>query len=1258
MKKRILSLILAVMMIVCVIPAISLVSFAADSVDVTAFPDDTNKEHFVALTEAYSDTFGKYAAKVKAKLDSYGENTAKIADFYLNFTDVKTSGDKDRFVRILDYYCTPGVGNFGYYEDLWYDNGHLVSFIDLANLTYDNWNVASNLAGRLTDTNTAHFARFLDSSESGANFASDKDRDAYMALKTAYSDAFSEYSFLNAWKTAVETNADQITVTEKMAAVAAAQAALDALNEGDEGYAEAKAALDTANSEYDTAFKALSKADQKMRSSWEFNKARFDEVEARKIETETAYKNAFKNVFGVEYDTICNVGNNQYANNDTGYHIRYINPANANLSNNSFVKVIGGKNVGKYYTIGYGYSYKYNDFQESNASATEMRWFGVKDGSLYTRLELTESGMYNSFITEIGMFCNQIFNYDQVNLKTTMLTKAESTTGGATDIWMDDGITSVTDPNGNYGGFTVEYVYDDNGFYVTPSFLTTRSKATWGRGNDFVDSAVGHYAFGNYLPTLSNTHQKEVIAKISIIYETGFNSNGTYTNGYDYTKYVTRIGEIKYSYNGEGNVNSIFNGYMNSSIENKSFSNGFYTSDASFRLNVGGNFVTDVDGGKIYKVGMSLNGVSPVVSAGKSQYAVLGTDGEHSASEVDSTLASAESVSTTETALRMGLLGMRDKNMYAFRFYDVSLTDAQKLQNHFADLLYYGGLEITDGIAKYVAGVQSAAKAVDSAYDAFVAAKAAGKNTDALLTAYTEKVSAYEAIVDRLKTLDAFNAGNDYGGALEKAIDYAIYYRELYQNRENLYAEYDFTMINDNTTGNSHYTNDSGDIVTLPISTFTEGAAGYEKKSQVAYTQRVDGIYTYIRSIDGTTVNKYMPMIKADTDALGWDNYYPNILATSRTTELNPTYGNLVDFIIFSNATAFYNIAVTRTVAGVDTSTSVYLSNVNPYYLHVYQFSNDKTVTYGPTEEQRNINMLVDMMRYYQVDVDKYVQLSDEGRAALTEKFAATEYTQKSPEPNKRNFKYYDLGFESRKDLIRASIEHEIETIYIAEKLGKTAEAMDALMGALGYSARTTLNVGLRSGYIVNTKAIADMGLTVKGYGAIVASASTAETFEKMTVSYDKVAGTITADNDNMKVVSSLDEGFMTFDEREKLANMNAGQQADKDNYLMFAFTIDFMNFVNGGYVDKDGVYKNADGSDMNAEEIAAVIEHSDKYDNKYMSRGFLILEDAEGNDYVWYVDCVTTQWTTGQVSIRELSDYFLENGFAGNKILELAKTK
>ncbi|MBR2339874.1 MAG: hypothetical protein IKA74_03475 [Clostridia bacterium] len=95
---------------------------------------------------------------------TYG--TRRVANFYLNFTDVATSGEADKFKAILDYYFAPGKGHYGYYEDLWYDDGNLIAYIDASTLDqayYTTKRVTLDEDGTtVVDLVPSHFAKYVD----------------------------------------------------------------------------------------------------------------------------------------------------------------------------------------------------------------------------------------------------------------------------------------------------------------------------------------------------------------------------------------------------------------------------------------------------------------------------------------------------------------------------------------------------------------------------------------------------------------------------------------------------------------------------------------------------------------------------------------------------------------------------------------------------------------------------------------------------------------------------------------------------------------------------------------------------------------------------------------------------------------------------------------------------------------------------------------------------------------------------------------
>ena len=114
---------------------------------------------------------------------NYGTN--KVADFYLNFTDVKLEDDADftdvateteKLNVILDYYFSAGAGNYGYYEDLWYDDGHLIYFVDTANFNNEYTQTQSSVPTSDTDltqvaVTPSHFARLVKASANGQSGA-------------------------------------------------------------------------------------------------------------------------------------------------------------------------------------------------------------------------------------------------------------------------------------------------------------------------------------------------------------------------------------------------------------------------------------------------------------------------------------------------------------------------------------------------------------------------------------------------------------------------------------------------------------------------------------------------------------------------------------------------------------------------------------------------------------------------------------------------------------------------------------------------------------------------------------------------------------------------------------------------------------------------------------------------------------------------------------------------------------------------------
>ncbi|MDY3845517.1 MAG: hypothetical protein SOZ62_01210, partial [Eubacteriales bacterium] len=107
---------------------------------------------------------------------TYGSR--RVDNFYNNFTDIKVVAEEgeekvaaaEQFRSYLDYYFTAGVGNYGYYEDLWYDDGHLISFIDYTGLNGKYASAHYKVLDAADPTGTvagidSNFAKFIDGRE-------------------------------------------------------------------------------------------------------------------------------------------------------------------------------------------------------------------------------------------------------------------------------------------------------------------------------------------------------------------------------------------------------------------------------------------------------------------------------------------------------------------------------------------------------------------------------------------------------------------------------------------------------------------------------------------------------------------------------------------------------------------------------------------------------------------------------------------------------------------------------------------------------------------------------------------------------------------------------------------------------------------------------------------------------------------------------------------------------------------------------------
>lgn len=162
---------------------------------------------------------------------------------------------------------------------------------------------------------------------------------------------------------------------------------------------------------------------------------------------------------------------------------------------------------------------------------------------------------------------------------------------------------------------------------------------------------------------------------------------------------------------------------------------------------------------------VSLNGYK--ANSGVSD-AVLGIGADYVYNIMNGTAIKIQVTSDTVSNSSNAYFLLANKRMYMQRFYDTALTDLQSRRNEFADLCYYYGIEITDTVKKII-------------------------STDNL-DIYAKVIGSYS--VGDSSTKEAFAATI---ASMEEELWYKENITSIYAGNDYLYAEIDFTAINNST---------------------------------------------------------------------------------------------------------------------------------------------------------------------------------------------------------------------------------------------------------------------------------------------------------------------------------------------------------------------------------------------------------------------------------------------------------------------------
>ncbi|MBR2339313.1 MAG: hypothetical protein IKA74_00590 [Clostridia bacterium] len=281
------------------------------------------------------------------------------------------------------------------------------------------------------------------------------------------------------------------------------------------------------------------------------------------------------------------------------------------------------------------------------------------------------------------------------------------------------------------------------------------------------------------------------------------------------------------------------------------------------------------------------------------------------------------------------------------------------------------------------------------------------------------------------------------------------------------------------------------------------------------------------------------------------------------------------------------NVCYTHDALKAHTAYAAAVYGSQMYYVRVYD------IDLGETE----------MLQNHFVDICNYNKVSADAMTA----FAALSAEEKAVLYNWAKDK--TLGDEG----IKAAVEAKISDVAAQRALAE-ATAAEALTFT-GFQARLHGNVGVRSIFNLDTTKLGDFELVA--YGAMVGMAKTGADFDTYTVNYD--GENITSAN--AAVISSLDSSFKTFGTAEKAHVLKESEGLD--NYYMFAYTVDYIN----GSIDENGTIDGQSYIDTNK-------------DAEMFFRAFVILE-ANGINYIVYVDGASANYDNSSVSLTDISNYY-----------------
>ena len=1347
MKKRILSLVLAVVMVLCLVPAISLVSFAAAE-DYSVLPDDTNKQHFVDVMAAYADANAPTAAVINEKLTGYlalnkvmtvEEQAKLIADSIQLF--YYEDGAYEENVEIITQYLTEKnpIGT----KEGEYDHAHaleqLLIYVDgdpaQGWRAWGSRNSANHVAFKAinssapttVDANTA--ATYADIIYSAGVWVVgvenvEATQEAYIkdAVQKIIDDgnitSFSRnYQGGDPIFTPLASTLHFRTTIDKGGATAVQHSSN---NQGFWTYISA--ALEQINKQMN--YGAHKVADFYLN----FTDVKLGEgvdADAEKAKLKAILDYYFapgKGNYGYYEDLWYDDGHlvyfvdtsnldNPYAKTEnskyeegtrtalTPSHFArfiqtagdesgnvYSNPNTANLR--SHVKIVGGYEIGRYFTIG-------TDFVNNNAGIilkTEVN----TDGYLRIYHNNVNNAYYCShswgMSKHAGIFVGLNYSYEQTYDLLTQHVGNASTNQMYTDYnyYLDNGMKSVANEDGYFGGYTTQLNLRLDPTYWTnenyPQFDTCTSSAT--NKVNLYGSQVGSFLSGpsmdggNTGPQMSGG-----LIKIGAKYDATLGAA------------VTMTGRVITGANNSGAAVGGDNSIVLGSPMSISTAAGFidpYSKVAQLRY-------------------LNVNGTSATYDR---QYFEVSNENVFYPCSTNTNL----SLVTNTGFVVSQMVQMQDKLMSNFRAYDVALTNEQLAQNAFADLAYEKGIDLTkfntlSDINKnlvwatlYGADLDATTEAdIDKVIDDVINIKFYNSDyseyehlwyDDGHLVAFVDLMNITE---DQRTTStlfgdqhvaikDTFRLLTGYSNVKVNSADPARAYVRITGGQK---AGDWFMIVTNNKNNNSFYTfptveggfTDFGDPTTYlsgnktgimvaqsytdaeVVKPFTKTAAQLVGDSYILPAANGGNSFTADTAI---YIKVPTTLTYSHANYFGTNEFVRSTENTDMFQDSNMTPYNKTDLYNMFTAGMFsndqirfsfgYNARYSQLNVANDLDCSFHLSSIIDYIDSNTFNTSLKALVNNATEGHKLLSRTADAPKAYEAtdgypsygasaDMDTamvfataesyyyYVRMYD---VALTDAQIMQNHFADLMYYNRIDTAKYDALTDADKTALWAwatdiQLSDATAKADIEAKIDAMAEDNTSIINFKGFQARVSKNVGVRSVFYLDQSAIADAGFTVKAYGAIAGTAVDGADFDNFTISYDATNGVTVSSN--AKMTASTDDDFKLIADVEK--EFILGSAENLNNYTMFAYTVDF---IENGTIANDGTVS------------AGAINHiSDEKDTEMFFRAFAVVEHR-GVIYTVYADGASANYDNTSVSLTEISEYYAayNNGeFANNACIK-----